>query len=44
MSAYQGIVDEYNDMVRGAVEDSRSAMDEGISDSLATQLERIKGR
>ena len=42
MSAYQGIVDEYNDMVRGAVEDSRAAMDEGISDGLATQLERIK--
>lgn len=42
MSAYQGIVDEYNDMVRGTIEDARSAMDEGISDGLATQLEAIK--
>lgn len=40
--AYQGIVQEYNNMIQSQIQDARAAADEGISDGLAKQLEAIK--
>ncbi len=42
MSAYAGIVSDYNDMVQGQINEARGATEEGISDGLARQLENIK--